>query len=167
MSERKKLLLLSISILLKINIDRSIYRFWSINVSIFDKFSSIGMLHTILDKFWALNQNPAISFRKSISIDRYIDLLSINVYIDFWQILESRHAAYRSGSVLCPEPESGNIFSKIYIDRSIYRFSINQCIDFWQILESRHVAYRSGSVLCPEPESGNIFFRKPISIDIL
>ena len=60
-----------------ISIDRYI-DFRSINVSIFDKFSKIAMLHIILDQFWALNiYNPTIFFsirqyffRKSISIDR-------------------------------------------------------------------------------------------------
>ena len=51
-----------------ISIDRYI-DFRSINVSIFDKFSNIAMLHIILDQFWVLNMNPAIFFRKSISID--------------------------------------------------------------------------------------------------
>ena len=46
-----------------ISIDRCI-DFRSINVSIFDKFSSLGMLHIILDQFLALNTNPAILFSK-------------------------------------------------------------------------------------------------------
>ena len=111
-----KLLLLSISIFFE-NQYRSI-DFRSINVSIFDKFSSLGILHIILDQFWALNTNPAIFFSKiDISI---FTTRSINVYIDFRQILESRHVTYHSGSVLGPEHESGNICS---MDRSIYRFS--------------------------------------------
>ena len=50
-------------------------------VSIVDKSSNIGVLHVILNQFWALNTNPALFFRKSISIDRYIDFQSINISI--------------------------------------------------------------------------------------
>ena len=116
----RKLLLLLISIFFRksISIDRYI-DFRSINVSIFDNFSSLGMLHIILDQFWALNMNPAIFFRKSISIDRYYRF-SIDQCIDFWQIFEFRHVVYHSRSVFGPEHESGNICSKIDIDRSIY-----------------------------------------------
>ena len=63
-----------------ISIDRYI-DFRSINVSIFDKFSSLRILHIILDQFWALNTNPAVFFSK-IDIDRYIDFWPINI-IDF------------------------------------------------------------------------------------
>ena len=62
-----------------ISIDRYI-DFRSINVSIFDKFSNIAMLHIILDQFWAPNMNPAIFFSK-IDIDRLkIDISSIDRY---------------------------------------------------------------------------------------
>ena len=65
-----------------ISIDRYI-DFRSINVSLFDKFSNIAMLHIVLDQFWALNMNPAIFFRKSISIidiDRLILIFDRSMY---------------------------------------------------------------------------------------
>ena len=58
--------------------------FRSINVSIFDKFSNIAMFHIILDQFWALIMNPAIFFRKSISIEYrpkiYISIFGRSMY---------------------------------------------------------------------------------------
>ena len=54
------------------------------NVPIFVEFnfSSLGMLHIILDQFWALNTNPAIFFWK-MDIDRYIYII---LYIDFHRL---------------------------------------------------------------------------------
>ena len=85
-----------------ISIDRYI-DFQSINVSIFEKFSNIGMSHIILDQFLVLNRNPASFFRKLIWIDRF----SIDQLIRFRKILEFRHVAYHSGSIFGPKYEFG------------------------------------------------------------
>ena len=53
---------------LKIDIERSI------NVSIFDKFSNMGVLHISVDQFWALKPNRALFLSK-------IDFRSISVWI--------------------------------------------------------------------------------------
>ena len=87
-------------------------------------------------------------FFSKINIDRSIHRFSVGQCIDFWQILESRHVAYHSGSVLGLNMNPAIFFSKIDID----------IIDFWQILESRHVAYHSGLLLGPELESRQCFF---------
>ena len=42
-------------------------------ISTYFTLCKLCMLHIILDQFWALNTNPTISFRKSISIDVYVD----------------------------------------------------------------------------------------------
>ena len=145
----------------------------SIDISIFGRSMyrflpnpNIAMLHIILDQFLALNMNPAIFFRKSISIEstdnRYIDrsiLIFDRSMYRFCQILEHSHVAYHSGSVLGPEHESGNIFfENRYRSIDILIFDRSMYISIFDKFSS-HVAYRSGSVFGPEHESG-IHFSK-------
>ena len=102
-----------------------------------------------------------IDFFSKINIDRF----SIDQCIDFRQILEYRHVAYHSGSVLGPEHE---YFWQYFCRKSI---SIDRYIDFHDFrsicvnFSSLGMLHISMDQFWALKTNSALFFRKSISID--